>query len=321
MELAWVKLGTFQKSPQPNHPWRHLVMPFGYHIYSPPLSIVIISKQSLLGHKCAPEAWPPSITKDAGIDGVAVSFIVRHCWRERLMQTDAAKRSFPRCELTSEAGLVVADSLSRSSSLFLLVLNMKRNEILKQSDSLGSKAKLYAVWFTGHKSLFMPRYKYCHQQSWQVHIEVKKHAAWWKAGVQLFLLQRRGHQSKRQWPEHCIRPESRPAWNGQSCQDILKLLNFFFFYSCQSKRLITHPHGLWISERVSYPHILAKTHDPKLCPTHKFWAGKLLRDRISENCIEYPGCTGCMTLGQRHRSLAVLSAPMLKVATWHPVFV
>lgn len=61
------------------------------------------------------------------------------------MQTDAAKRSFPRCELTSEAGLVVADSLSRSSSLFLLVLNMKRNEILKQSDSLGSKAKLYAV--------------------------------------------------------------------------------------------------------------------------------------------------------------------------------
>lgn len=192
MELAWVKLGTFQKSSQPNHPWRHSMMPFGYHSYSPPLSIVIISKQSLLGHRCdsrcAPEAWPPSITKDPGIDGVAMSFTVQHCWWERQMQTDAAKRSFPHCKLTSAAGFVAVNSLSRSSSLFLLVLNMKRNEILKQPDSLGSKAKLYAVWFTAHKSLFMPSYKYCHQQSWQVHIEAKKHTAWWKAGVQVFLL-------------------------------------------------------------------------------------------------------------------------------------
>lgn len=160
---------------------------------------------------CAPETWLLSITKDPGIDGVAMSFTVQYCWRERLMQTDAAKRSFRHCKLTSEAGFIVANSLSRSSSLFLLVLNMKRNEILKQPDSLGSKAKLYAIWFTAHKSLFMPSYKYCHQQSWQVHTEVKKHAAWWKARVQVFLLQRRGHQSKRQWPEHCIQPNLNPG--------------------------------------------------------------------------------------------------------------
>lgn len=252
-------------------------------------------------------------------------------WPCRLLCGIAGGRDWCR-QMRQSAASLVANWLQRlvlwwpihsagAAAYFSLFWIWREMKSWSNSDSLGSKAKLYAVWFTGHKSLFMPRYKYCHQQSWQVHIEVKKHAAWWKAGVQLFLLQRRGHQSKRQWPEHCIRPESRPAWNGQSCQDILKLLNFFFFYSCQSKRLITHPHGLWISERVSYPHILAKTHDPKLCPTHKFWARKLLRDRISEDCIEYPGCTGCMTLGQRHRSLAVLSVPMLKVATRHPVFV
>lgn len=96
-----------------------------------PLSMISVTKWCLFGHSCD----SLSREKQHGLCLVwkTLAFIVQHPESEpehqRLIQRDVAENSSSHWELTSDTGFPGGQALSKGSSLFILLLNMKINKI------------------------------------------------------------------------------------------------------------------------------------------------------------------------------------------------